>query len=96
MRHFDQVLPGAVHRVIHERLVEDPEGEIRRLLEYVGVPFDEACLRFYESDRPVRTPSSEQVRRPIDATATGQWRRFEAQLAPLKEALGPALERWED
>jgi tetratricopeptide (TPR) repeat protein len=96
MRHFDDVLPGAVHRVIHERLVEDPEREVRRLLDYVGVPFDEACLRFYESDRPVRTPSSEQVRRPIDATATGQWRRFEAQLAPLKEALGPALERWED
>jgi tetratricopeptide (TPR) repeat protein len=96
MRHFDQVLPGAVHRVIHERLVEDPEGEIRRLLEYVGVPFDEACLRFHESDRPVRTPSSEQVRKPIDSSATEQWRRFEAQLAPLKEALGPALERWED
>jgi tetratricopeptide (TPR) repeat protein len=96
MRHFDEVLPGAVHRVIHERLVADPEGEIRRLLDYVGVRFDEACLRFHESDRPVRTPSSEQVRKPIDSAATEQWRRFAKQLAPLKKALGPALERWED
>ena len=95
MRHFDDVAPGAVHRVIHEKLVADPEAEIRRLLDYVGLPFDEACLRFYENQRPVRTASSEQVRRPIDRSATEQWKRFEDQLGPLKEALGPALDTWQ-
>ena len=61
----DQVLPGRVHRVICEDLVDDLEGEVRRLLDYCGLPFEEACLRFHENDRPVRTVSSEPVRRPI-------------------------------
>jgi len=95
MDHFDRVAPGRIHRVIHERLVEDPEGEIRRLLDYVGVPFDEACLRFHENKRPVRTASAEQVRRPLRAEALNEWRPFEAQLGPLKEALGPALDQWD-
>ena len=96
MRHFDEVAPGAVHRVIHEKLIADPETEIRRLLDYVGLPFDEACLRFYQTERPIRSASSEQVRRPITAEGAGQWRRFEQWLDPLKEALGPALEHWAD
>ncbi len=62
MAHFDRVLPGRVHRVIYERMVDDTESEVRRLLEYCGLPFEEACLRFYENDRAVRTASSEQVR----------------------------------
>jgi hypothetical protein len=65
------------------------------LLDYLGLPFDEACLRFHESDRPVRTASSEQVRRPLSADSAEQWRRFEQWLDPLKSALGPALEHWE-
>ena len=65
MAHFDAVLPGRVHRVIHERMVEDTEAEVRRLLDYCGLPFEEDCLRFYENERAVRTPSSEQVRQPI-------------------------------
>jgi tetratricopeptide (TPR) repeat protein len=96
MRHFDAVAPGAVCRIVHEQLVADPEPEIRRLLDYLDLPFDEACLRFHETKRPIRTASAEQVRRPISAEGTDRWRRFEQWLGPLKSALGPALERWTD
>jgi len=94
MAHFDQALPGRVHRVFYERMVEDPETEVRALLDYCGLPFEDACLKFYENDRAVRTVSSEQVRRPIFRDGLDQWRRFEGQLAPLKAALGPALDSW--
>jgi hypothetical protein len=94
MAHFDDVMPGRVHRVIYEDLVEDTEGEVRRLLNHCGLPFEAACLRFHETDRPVRTVSSEQVRRPIYREGLDQWRRYEAHLGPLAEALGPALEGW--
>ncbi len=94
MAHFDAVLPGRVHRVIHEQLVEDEEGEIRRMLGYLGLPFEEACLRFYENDRAVRTPSAEQVRRPINREGFDQWKPFEPWLSPLKEELGPVLESY--
>ena len=96
MAHFDSVAPGAVHRVIHERLVADPETEVRRLLDFLGLEFDPACLRFYETKRAVRTASSEQVRRPITSEGLDHWRRFEPWLGPLKAALGPALETWDD
>ena len=66
MRHFDDVLPGRVHRLIHDDLVDDLEGQVRRLLDYIGVPFEENCLRFFETKRAVHTPSSEQVRQPIN------------------------------
>lgn len=65
MEHFDAVLPGRVHRVIYERMVDDTESEVRRLLDYCRLPFEDRCLRFFENNRPVRTASSEQVRRPI-------------------------------
>ena len=94
MAHFDRVLPGAVHRVIYERMVADPEAEVRALLAYCGLDFDPACLRFYENARAVRTASSEQVRRPIFTEGLDQWRRFEPWLGPLKAALGPALEAY--
>ncbi|MCE2987444.1 MAG: sulfotransferase [Phenylobacterium sp.] len=94
MAHFDAVLPGSVHRVIYERMVADPEAEVRQLLAYCGLDFDPACLRFYENDRAVRTASSEQVRRPIFTEGLDQWRRFEPWLGPLKAALGPVLERY--
>jgi tetratricopeptide (TPR) repeat protein len=92
MAHFDAVLPGRVHRVIHERMVDDTESEIRRLLDHCGLPFEERCLRFFENDRPVRTASSEQVRRPINRDGLDQWRPYEAWLGPLKDALGPVLD----
>lgn len=94
MGHMAHVLPDPPHLLVHERLVEDPEGEIRRLLDYLGLAFDPACLRFHENERAVRTASSEQVRRPINRDGLGQWRPYEAWLEPLKAALGPALENW--
>jgi hypothetical protein len=96
MAHFDLVAPRAVYRVIHEQLVMHPEKEIRRLLDYIGVPFDEACVRFHETQRSVRTPSSQQVRQPLRAEFAGQWKAFESELDPLKDALGPALQHWND
>ena len=96
MAHFDLVAPRAVYRVIHEQLVMQPEKEIRRLLDYIGVPFDEACVRFHETQRSVRTPSSQQVRQPLRAEFAGQWKAFESELDPLKDALGPALQHWND
>jgi len=90
-RHFDELFPGRIHRVIHEQLIEAPEEEIRRLLDYVGVPFEEACLRFYETERPVRTPSAGQVRQPLNRKGMEQWLNFEPWLGELKEALGPVL-----
>lgn len=91
MAHIDAVLPGRVHRVFYERMVEDSETEIRALLAALGLPFEESCLRFYENDRAVRTASSEQVRRPIYREGTEQWQMFEPWLDPLKAALGPVL-----
>ena len=88
MAHFDRVSPGRVHRVVYEHMVEDTEGEVRRLLDYCGLTFEPACLRFYETERAVRTASSEQVRQPIFREGVDQWRRFEPWLAPLKSALG--------
>jgi tetratricopeptide (TPR) repeat protein len=96
MAHIDAVLPGRVHRVIHERLLDDPEGEVRALLDYLGLDFDPACLAFHENKRAVRTASSEQVRRPINREGVGQWRAFEPWLDPLKAALGPVLDAYPD
>jgi len=96
MDHFDDVLPGRVHRVIYEDLVDDMETEARRLLDHCGLPFEAACLRFHETERAVRTASSEQVRRPIYREGLDQWRNYEPWLGPLKEALGQTLETWRD
>ncbi|HEY0629335.1 MAG TPA: sulfotransferase [Sphingomicrobium sp.] len=94
MRHFDTALPGSVHRVIHEDLVDDPETEVRRLLDFLGLPFDPACLEFHRNPRAVRTASSEQVRRPISRDGLEQWKAFEPWLDPLKQALGPIVADW--
>jgi Flp pilus assembly protein TadD len=94
MRHFDTVLPGRVHRIIHDDLVDDLEGQVRRLLDYIGVPFEENCLRFFETKRAVHTPSSEQVREPINRSGFGRWRNYEPWLGELKGALGATLEDW--
>ena len=91
MAHIDAVLPGYVHRAFYERMIEDTESEVRRLLDYCGLPFEETCLRFYENERAVRTASSEQVRRPIFRDGMDHWRNFEPWLGPLKAALGPVL-----
>ena len=96
MAHFDVTLPGRVHRVHYEAMVADTENEVRRLLAYCGLPFDDACLRFFENARPVRTASSEQVRQPIYRYGVDQWRHYEPWLDPLKAALGPALTDYPD
>ena len=94
MDHFDQVLPGRVHRVIHEHLLDDPEGEIRRLLAWLRLDFEPACLAFHKPRRAVRTASSEQVRRPLNRDGVDQWRAYDAWLDPLKSALGPVLDSY--
>ncbi|MGH8034523.1 MAG: tetratricopeptide repeat-containing sulfotransferase family protein, partial [Lysobacterales bacterium] len=94
MDHWDHVLPGRVLCMHYEEMVADTENQVRRLLDYCGLPFEESCLRFYETQRAVRTPSSEQVRQPIYQSGVDQWRHFEAHLGPLKEALGPVLQRY--
>jgi hypothetical protein len=94
MDHWDAVLPGRVLQVRYEDMVADTEAQIRRLLDYCGLPFEDACLRFYETERAVRTPSSEQVRQPVYREGLEHWRNFERQLAPLQEALGPLLDRY--
>jgi hypothetical protein len=87
MAHFDEVLPGRLHRVRYEDMVDDQEGQTRGLLDYCGLAFEEACLRFHENPRAVRTASSEQVRRPIFREGLDQWRNYAPWLGPFAEAL---------
>ncbi|HET6628437.1 MAG TPA: sulfotransferase [Woeseiaceae bacterium] len=91
MAHWDRVLPGFVLRVRHEDVVDDLEGQVRRLLEFCGLPFEARCVEFHKTGRSVRTPSSEQVRQPIYRSGLEQWRHYEPWLGPLKEALGPEI-----
>jgi tetratricopeptide (TPR) repeat protein len=94
MAHVDAVLPGYVHRVIYERMVDDTEAEVRALLDHCGLEFEPQVLEFYKTERAVRTASSEQVRQPIYRDATDEWRPYESHLGPLKAALGDVLEAY--
>lgn len=96
MRHFDAAEPGAILHVLNEKLIEHPEREVRRMLDYVGLPFDPACLDFHANKRAVHTPSAEQVRRPINRDGVDYWRNYDPWLGPLRNALGPALDNWQD
>jgi hypothetical protein len=87
MRHWEQVLPGKILTVHYEDTVLDLEGQVRRILGHCGLPFEEACLRYHENTRTVRTASSEQVRRPIYTEALGTWRRYEKQLGLWQQEL---------
>lgn len=91
MAHWNSVLPGKILKVQYEDVVSDVETQVRRILEYCELPFEQNCVDFHQSDRAVRTASSEQVRQPIYASGLEQWKKFEAHLAPLKDALGPEL-----
>ncbi|MBT8472238.1 MAG: sulfotransferase, partial [Marinicaulis sp.] len=91
MRHWDDVLPEKILRVQHEDVLDDLDGEVRRMLDFCELPFETACLEFHKTDRSVRTASSEQVRKPINKSGVDQWRPFKPHLGPLKQALGPAL-----
>ena len=94
MAHFDKVLPGRIHRVFYERTVEDLEEETRRLLDYCGLDLEPQCLKFWETERAVRTASSEQVRQPIFTDAVEHWRNYGPWLAPLEAALGPFVQNY--
>jgi tetratricopeptide (TPR) repeat protein len=91
MRHWETVLPGRILKVQYEDVVDDLEGNVRRILAHSGLPFEPACLAFHENQRSVRTPSSEQVRQPIAREGLTQWKNYERWLAPLRDALGNAL-----
>jgi tetratricopeptide (TPR) repeat protein len=93
MRHWDRVLPGWVLRIHHEDLVDDLEGNVRRMLDFCGLEFQSGCIEFHTTVRNVRTASSEQVRQPLYREGLEQWRNFESRLGVLQEALGDALER---
>ena len=91
MAHWHAVLPGRVLDVQYEDVVADLEGQVRRMLDFCGLPFEDACLRYHENPRAVKTASSEQVRRPVYASSLHRWRRYEAELEPLLEVLEPLL-----
>ena len=91
MDHWNQVLPGKVLRMNYEQVVEDLESQVRCMLDFLGLPFEEACLNFHETERAVRTASSEQVRQPIFRTGVDQWEKFSDYLGPLRSVLGPEL-----
>ena len=94
MQHFDEILPGRIHRVHYEQLVKEPEGELRKLLGYCGLPFEEQCLRFHENRRAVSTLSSEQVRQPLYTESVDHWRNYDEWLGPLKSALGELVAQY--
>ena len=94
MTHWDTVLPGRVLRVDYGDVVADLETQVRRMLDHAGLPFEQACLDFHQSERAVRTPSSEQVRQPIFTSGLDQWQNYDPWLAPLRGALGPDLEAY--
>ena len=91
MAHWDRVLPGSVLRVDYENVVENLEDEVKRILAFCELPFEEGCVRFHETERAVRTASSEQVRQPIYKGAVATWQRFGANLDGLREILDPLL-----
>ena len=89
MDHIDRAAPGLVAHVTYDSLVENPENQIRPVLEALGLPWDEQILNFHGSGRVVRTPSAEQVRRPLNREGIGTWRPYAEWLGPLRDALGP-------
>jgi tetratricopeptide (TPR) repeat protein len=93
MAHWDAVLPGRILRIQHEDVVDDLEANVRRILEFCDLEFEPGCVEFYKTERTVHSASSEQVRRPIYRDGVDQWRHYEPWLGPLKETLGPLVER---
>jgi tetratricopeptide (TPR) repeat protein len=96
MRHWNEALPGRILTVQHEDVVENLEGNVRRILEFCDLRFEPACLEFHKTQRNVRTASSEQVRQPISREGVDQWRNYEPWLGPLKDGLGDALTTYRD
>ena len=92
MRHWNSILPGRIHEVRYEAMIADQEAESRRLIEFLGLPWDDACLRFHESERAVATPSRWQVRQPVYASSVKRWKNYGPKIQPLIEALGDLAE----
>ena len=91
MAHWDSVLPGFILRVNNEDVIDDLEGQVRRMLDFCGLKFEESCLNFHRTKRNVRTPSAEQVRKPVSRAGVSSWKPFEEFLTPLKETLGKEI-----
>jgi len=91
MGHWHEVLPGKVLDVQYEEVVGDLDTQVRRILDYCGLPFEEVCLRFYETERAIKTASSEQVRRPIYSSSVNLWRKYESHLGELIQVLEPLI-----
>lgn len=94
MDHWNNVLPGKVLTVYYEDVVAELELQVRRILEYCGLPFEDACLKYHQTKRSIRTPSAEQVRQPIYRDGLDQWRSFEPWLGPMRATLGPTLDSY--
>jgi hypothetical protein len=92
MRHWNVLLPGRIHECRYEAMTQDQEGESRRLIDFLGIPWDDACLRFYETERSVTTPSRWQVRQPIYQSSVKRWKKYERKIQPLIDALGDLAE----
>ena len=91
MNHWDNVLPGKILTVNNEDVIDDLEGQVRRLLNFLEIPFEQNCISFHETDRSVRTASSEQVRQPINKKGQGRWKPYAEHLKPLMNSLDKNL-----
>jgi hypothetical protein len=96
MNHWDRVLPGKILRVNNEDVINDLEGQVRRILNFIDIPFEDACVSFHETKRSVRTASSEQVRQPINKKGIGRWKPYASHLKPLLETIDNNLLLQED
>lgn len=95
MQYWREAFPGVMYEAVYEENVADVEGSARKLIEHLGLPWDENCLNFYNTDRPVKTASLTQVRKPIYKTSTNRWRKYEKYLGPLLEELGDIVPKYE-
>ena len=96
MNHWDEVLPGKVLRVNNEDVIDDLEGQVERILNFIDIPFEESCVSFHKTERSVRTASSEQVRQPINKKGMGRWKPYAKHLMPLLETLDNTFLKQED
>jgi len=91
MDHWDKVLPNKILRVNNEDVIDDLEGQVKRMLDYLELPFEEECISFHKTERSVRTASSEQVRKPVNKDGMGRWKPYAKNLRPLLESLDHEL-----
>ena len=96
MNHWDKVLPGKILTVNNEDIIDDLEGQVERILNFIDIPFEESCVSFHKTERSVRTASSEQVRQPINKKGMGRWKPYAKHLKPLLETIDNTLLKQED